>query len=118
MTTQEVANKLVAYLRQGQMFEAQADLYADNVVSVEPEGNMAPPLVEGKEAVAEKGKRFAESIEENHWGSCSDPVVGGRYFSVSITMDVTFKGAGRMTMDEIAVYEVKDGKIVREEFFY
>jgi hypothetical protein len=33
-------------------------------------------------------------------------------------MDVTMKGQGRMNMDEIAVYEVKDGKIVKEQFFY
>jgi limonene-1,2-epoxide hydrolase len=33
-------------------------------------------------------------------------------------MDVTMKGPGRVQMDEIAVYEVKDGKIVKEQFFY
>jgi ketosteroid isomerase-like protein len=33
-------------------------------------------------------------------------------------MDVTMKGQGRMKMDEIAVYGVKDGKIVSEQFFY
>ena len=33
-------------------------------------------------------------------------------------MDVTMKGAGRVKMDEIALYEVKDGKIVKEQFFY
>ena len=32
---------------------------------------------------------------------------------------VTAKSSGnRMAMDELAVYQVKDGKIVREEFFY
>jgi hypothetical protein len=31
---------------------------------------------------------------------------------------VTMKGSGRMKMDEIALYEVKDGKIVKEQFFY
>jgi limonene-1,2-epoxide hydrolase len=33
-------------------------------------------------------------------------------------MDVTMKGAGRINMEEIAVYEVKDGKIVKEQFFF
>jgi hypothetical protein len=28
------------------------------------------------------------------------------------------KGMGRVKMDEIAVYEVKDGKIVKEQFFF
>jgi len=33
-------------------------------------------------------------------------------------MDCTYKGMGRQKMDEIALYEVKDGKIVKEQFFY
>jgi len=44
--------------------------------------------------------------------------VAGNYISVAMGMDVTMKGMGRMNMDEIALYEVKDGKIVKEQFFY
>jgi hypothetical protein len=33
-------------------------------------------------------------------------------------MDVTMKGAGRMNMAEMCKYEVKDGKIISEAFFY
>jgi ketosteroid isomerase-like protein len=34
-------------------------------------------------------------------------------------MDTTHKPSGhRSTTSEIAVYEVKDGKIVKEQFFY
>ena len=57
-------------------------------------------------------------VEEMHSGYCSEPVVGGSYFSVAMGMDVTMKGVGRINMDEIAVYEVKDGKIVKEQFFF
>jgi hypothetical protein len=32
--------------------------------------------------------------------------------------NVTIKGQGRMQMDEVAVYEVRDGKIMKEQFFY
>ena len=39
-------------------------------------------------------------------------VVVGNFFSVAMGMDVTIKGAGRMPMDEIVVFEVKDGKII------
>jgi hypothetical protein len=31
---------------------------------------------------------------------------------------VTFKGAGRRMLEEICVYEVNDGKIVREQFYF
>ncbi len=118
MTTQEVANKLVAYVRQGQIFEAQNELYGDDIVCIEPEGAMAPHITKGKEAVAEKGKQFASMIEERHGGSCSDPIVGGRYFSISMAIDCTLKGMGRQLFDEVCVYEVKDGKIAQEQFFY
>ena len=118
MTTQEVANKLVAYVRQGQIFEAQAELYADDIACIEPEGPMAPHFTKGKEAVSEKGKQFAAMIEEHHGSTCSDPVVGGRHFSISMSIDATMKGMGRQLLDEVCVYEVKDGKIVQEQFFY
>jgi ketosteroid isomerase-like protein len=40
-------------------------------------------------------------------------------FAVRFTYDVTNKGSGqRFTMDEVGLFTVKDGKIVREEFFY
>jgi len=53
-----------------------------------------------------------------HGGYSNEPIVAGNHFAVLMGMDVTMKGAGRMKMDEIAVYEVKDGKIVKEQFFY
>jgi ketosteroid isomerase-like protein len=40
-------------------------------------------------------------------------------FAVRLSYDVTNKPSGRrMKMDEIALFTVADGKIVREEFFY
>jgi hypothetical protein len=118
MTTQEIANKLVAYMRQGQMQEAQVELYADDIVCIEPEGGMAPHYTKGKEAVLEKGKQFGQMIEERHGGNTSDPIVCGDYFSVSMTLDATMKGMGRMLLEEICVYGVKDGKIAFEQFFF
>ena len=73
---------------------------------------------EGMDAIREKGRQFQESVEEMHGGYSNPPIVAGRFFAVAMGMDATFKGMGRMNMDEIAVYEVKDGKIVKEQFFY
>ena len=40
-------------------------------------------------------------------------------FAVRFTFDVTNKPSGqRMTMDEVGLFTVKNGKIAREEFFY
>jgi hypothetical protein len=74
--------------------------------------------VKGLDAIKKKGEQFNEMVEEVHDGRTSEPVVGGRYFSVAMMIDATMKGAGRQKMDEIAVYEVKDGKIVKEQFFF
>ena len=37
---------------------------------------------------------------------------------VRFTMDLTPKDGKRHTMDEVAMYTVKNGKIVDESFFY
>jgi hypothetical protein len=118
MTTLEVANKLVAYMQQGKMQEAQSELYADDIVCIEPEGGMAPHYTKGKEAVLEKGKQFAALIEERHGGTCSDPLVAGDFFSLTMSLDATMKGMGRMLLNEICVYQVKEGKIIFEQFFF
>jgi hypothetical protein len=117
MTTQQVADRLVALCRQGQIGQAMEELYADNIVSIEPP-NAPTKSAQGKKAVLEKGKQFASMIEERHGGSFSDPIVGGRYFSAAMVLDATIKGMGRMKLEEICVYEVKDGKIVWEQFFF
>ena len=117
ITTSDVANKLVELCRRGEFGEAVSTLYHEDVVSVEPEG--APnPTVSGLDAVKEKEKQFNASVKEVHGMEISDPVVAGNHFSCAMMMDVTMHEYGRQKMEEICVYEVKDGKIVREEFFY
>jgi hypothetical protein len=72
----------------------------------------------GMEAVTKKGMAFADMIEARHGSSISGPIVEGDHFSLGWQMDVTMKGRGRRNLEEICVYQVKDGKIVREEFFF
>jgi hypothetical protein len=57
-------------------------------------------------------------VEQMHSLKVSDPIVGGDAFACSMVMDLTMKGRGRMNMGEICVYQVKDGKIVSEQFFF
>lgn len=118
MTTQDVANRYHDLSQTGQWDKVQEELFANNAVSIEPPGSQGLQTAEGMDAIREKGKKFGEMVEEMHGGYTSAPVVGGRFFSVAMGIDCTMKGMGRMKMDEIALYEVKDGKIVREQFFY
>jgi limonene-1,2-epoxide hydrolase len=55
-------------------------------------------------------------IEQLHAVSFSDPIVGGSAFAYAMRLDVTVKGHGRLQLDELCIYEVKDGKIISERF--
>jgi hypothetical protein len=120
MSTQAVANRLVELCRQGQYEQAQTELYADDAVSIEMEGAQdgATGNVEGLAAIREKGQRWMANVVEIHGGSVSDPVVAGDWFSVAMMIDATYRDMGRAPMAEICLYQVRDGKIVREQFFY
>ena len=118
MTTKDVANRFNELAQTGQWQQIQDELFADNAVSIEPEHSQGMRSAQGREAITNKGKQFGEMVEEMHGGFSNEPQVAGNHFAVAMGMDVTMKGQGRMKMDEIAVYEVKDGKIVKEQFFY
>lgn len=118
MTTQEVADRFNELAQTGRWDVILEELYSNDAESIEPEGAVGLQNAKGLDAIKEKGKQFGEMVEEMHGGYTSAPQVAGRFFSVAMGMDATMKGMGRTTMDEIALYEVKDGKIVKEQFFF
>lgn len=118
MTTQEIANRLVELCRKGNYEAAQKELFSPNAESVEPPQAQGLQTVKGLNAIIEKGHQWQSMVETVHGGSVSEPVVAGNRFSIALTADVTMKGTGRTNMEEIAVYDVKDGKIVKEQFFF
>lgn len=117
MTTNEVAQRLVNLCRKGDFAGAQRELFAENAVSIEPQGT---PLFEqethGILAIMEKGRRFTALVEQLHALSVSDPVVASQSFACAMRMDVTMRGQGRMEMKELCVYHLHDGKIISERF--
>jgi ketosteroid isomerase-like protein len=120
MNTQQVANRLVELCRRGEFTKAQDELYAQDAVSVEPEGAPAGSLgnARGLDAIREKGKAFDQTYETIHGITVSDPLVSGEFFSIVMGLDATWKQGGRYAMEEICVYRVRNGKIVLEQFFY
>jgi hypothetical protein len=118
MTTQAVADRLSQFFKENKWTEAQEELFSDDVESIEPPHSQGMKSVKGIDAVKKKNEDFNNMVEEVHGGYASEPIVAGNYIAIAMGIDYTAKGMGRMKMDEIAIYEVKDGKIVKEQFFY
>src|SRR5687767_14242219 len=117
MTTKEIAERLVALCRQGQFETAHKELFATDAISIEPYATPAfARETKGLNALLEKGDKFTSMIEQVHSISVSDPLVAGSSFACAMRLDVTIKGPGRMNLNELCIYEVKDGKIVSEQF--
>jgi hypothetical protein len=118
METKDIAQKLIAYCRKGEFEKAQEELYADDVVSIEPEAMGGfDKETKGKKEVHDKISKWLSTVEELHSNEVSAPLISGNAFAVVMDMDITMKGKGRTKMSELCAYTVKDGKITAEQFF-
>ena len=104
--------------QQEKWFEIQDELFAEDVRSIEPPGAKNLPNAEGKAAVRKKGEAWVQRIEAFHGGHTSEPVIGGNYFAVGRQASITVQGLGRLEINQVMLYEVRNGKIVMEQFFY
>lgn len=121
----EVGNRLVELCRANEGKQAIKELYADDAVAVEP---MAHPEHgrerRGKDALLAAADEWYATFEV-HDSTTSDPYPNGDgdAFIVFMSVDVTGKpgtpmDGQRIKMSEACHYQVKDGRIVRSEFFY
>ena len=118
MTTAAVAARFNELAKEEKWFEIQEELFADNVKSIEPENSPYLKNEEGKAAVRKKGQDFVARIEGANRLHTSEAIVAASHFAVSREMDITVQGHGRIVINQIMLYEVKDGQIVAEQFFY
>lgn len=116
------AMRLVELCKAGKFDQAEAELYADHIESVEPFG---PPgkckTVVGKAAHKAKNEEWHKNTTVHSCaveGPFPQPDTGR--FAVVFKMDATCKIMGRVKMDEVALYtcDTCSGKIVRAEYFY
>ena len=118
MTTQQVAARFNELAQQEKWFEIQDELFANSVKSIDPENSPYFGYAEGKTPVRKKGEDWVKRIESAHKRYTTEPIVGGNHFAVGREVDITVKGHGRIKIEEIMLYGVKDGQIVLEQFFY
>jgi ketosteroid isomerase-like protein len=119
MALADVASGLVKLCRKGKFVQAVNKYYSDDIVSVEPVDSPQMPAEQtGIDKIRNKNKWFEEAFEV-HSVQADGPLVGKGQFAVRFTLDVTQKASGkRFPMVEMALYTVKKGKIIREEFYY
>ena len=119
MTLSEIAHELVAGCREGRAKQNLDALYAPDAVSVEAEDMGQGRETHGLPGIHAKHEWW-ESTQIVHSGSVEGPFLhGDDSFAVIFEMDAEDKTTGkRSQMREVAIYHVKGGRIVREEFFY
>ena len=118
LTTQQVAERFNELAQQEKWFEIQDELFAENVKSIEPPSSKFLPNAEGKSKVRKKGEDWVKKIKVFHGGSTTSPIVAANYFVVGRKKDMTVEDIGRIKIDQLMVYEVRDGQIVSEQFLY
>ncbi len=118
MNVNDVAQTWAKYCLEGKFDKAYEELYDQNCLSLEMKGFPGTERAEGMQAIMEKGEKWNSMVEQFHGLEIDGPIVAGDHFSATMKMDITMKGQPRKVDEEICVFQVKNGKIVCERFFY
>ncbi len=118
LTVEEIAARFNELAQQEKWFEIHEEFFSEDVRSIDPPHSQYLGYAEGKTAVRKKGEEFVSRIEAVHHVHTSEPLVCGNHFTVGREMDITVRPHGRIHIKEIMLYEVKNGQIVLEQFFY
>ena len=118
LTTEQIAHRLHDFLIKNDTKSAQEQLYAKDAISIEPYASGGyEKETHGLDAIVEKRKKFEKETEKMDSVTVSEPVVSGNSFALRLEMEMAMKGQEPKPMSELAVYTVKDGKIISEQFF-
>ena len=98
----------------GQVMDAFEKFYADDVVMQE---NLNPEM-KGKEACRAHEIEFFSKVEAFHGASLVGAAAKNDNGYSEWVYDITFKGAPRTKMTQVAARKWKDGKVAHERFYY
>jgi len=115
----EVGRKYVALCKEGKFKACLDELFSKDAVSVEA---WAPPGVErttsGLPAIVAKGERWQRDHEVRSF-ELSGPFPSDQRFAVYFRFEVIHRPTQRtLQLEEVGLFTVADGRVVREEFFY
>ena len=120
--TIEIGKRLIEYCKRNENVKAVNELYADEIVTLEAMSGPETPADEaqpkGIDEIRKKNKQWEDEMEV-HEVDIQGPFPLGDRFAIHFKYDATEKkNQKRMKMDEVGIYTVKNGKIIKEEFFY
>lgn len=118
MTTQNIANRLYELCQKADYETVKKELYSDDASSTESNMYGERETAKGTKALEAKAQQFQSMVEEMFSSYVHEPTIYGNYIFMEMGMDVKMKNMERMNMVEMCRYEVKDGKIISEEFYY
>jgi hypothetical protein len=111
---EQLGKRLVELFNAGKIDQVERELWDKSIESIEGFGMGWA----GEKAVKAKNEDWY-SKNEIVGAAAEGPYVGATGFSVKFRIDVRDRANGNRTlMDEIGVYTVKNGKVIREEFMY
>lgn len=115
MSCLENAQKLCNLMAEGKSMEAFEELYHEDVVVVEANGETRT----GKAAQREAIQEWFKSVKEHH-GTGFGAITANedqQTTTIESWFDITGEH-GRMKMEEVGVQKWQDGKIIHERFYY
>ena len=118
MSIQTIGNRLVTLLREGKFESIYDELFdAERVRHIEPQSPHFPEVV-GVTAIKAKDAAMSEGIAGVNSMTVGDPIFSKDYFAIPYQISLALKDGQEMQLDEIILYQVENGKIVLEQFFY
>ncbi len=123
MSLGEFATAYIGLLSEQKFLEAVGTYYADDCVSVEASdmGGMGRETI-GREAILAKNQWWLDNHEVHAFVIEGPFAHGDERFGAIFDLEVTPtsgpEAGRRLTLREIGIFTVRNGKIAREEFFY
>lgn len=118
MTTKDVAQQLMNLLPQGKYNEIYDTLFhTEKVRHIEPQSPHFADLT-GVLAIKEKDQTMGANIASVEDIQVGEAVTSANHIALPYKIAFTLKDGQSVTLDEIILYEVEEGKIISEQFFY
>lgn len=103
-------------MRQGKFGDELARYYSDDIVSIEP--GDPPTETCGRAAVAAKVQAWFDEYEV-HNVTAMEPLIHGDRIVIVLDINMTARADWQaVSFQEAAMYQVRDGQIIEERFFF